>query len=210
MQNHFLAYLWALTKICFVNWCHPEALSRSLSMAKNLHLNCIFHTAWCTAPQEVQKEPGRVLEQRHNVLWSTSRRQVQSEAGPNGNLHLLLVISVFMGFCQDLICGITLRHVKPCCHMDTDVVALEKRQYSASVCYRVPLLLSTGVAMLHDRLGQRLRRTSDIPLRGVSLTFIDQTDPLAHCHDRRLQWLSELTTICSDFTACNADLPFVG
>lgn len=41
------------------------------------------------------------------------------------------------------------------------------------------LLLSTGVAMLYDRLGQRPRRTSDIPLRGVSLTFIDQTDPLA-------------------------------
>lgn len=110
---------------------------------------------------------------------------MQSEAGPNGSLHLLLVIIEFMGFCQDLMCGITLRHVKPCCPMDTDVVALEKRQYSVSVCYRVPLLLSAGVAMLHDRLGQRLR--SDIPLRGVSLTFIDQMNPLAHCHYCSLQ-----------------------
>lgn len=98
MQNHCWAYLWALTKIRFVNRCHPEALSRSLSMAKNLHLNCIFHTAWCTAPWEVQKELGRVLEQRHNVLWSTNRRQVQSEAGPNGNLHLLLVIFFIYSF----------------------------------------------------------------------------------------------------------------
>lgn len=32
--------------------------------------------------------------------------------------------------------------------------------------------------VLYDRLGQRLSRTGYIPLRGVSLTFIDQTDPL--------------------------------
>lgn len=144
MQNHCLAYLWALTKIRFVNRCHPEALSRSLSMAKNLHLNCIFHTAWCTAPQEVQKEPGRVLEQRHNVLWSTNRRQVQSEAGPIGNLHLLLVIFVFLGFYQDLICGITSRHVMPCGHMNTDVVSLEKQAVQS---------VSSGSSLAQSRCG---------------------------------------------------------
>lgn len=50
---------------------------------------------------------------------------MQSEAGPNGNLHLLLVIFVVMGFYQDLRCGITFRHIMPCGHMNTDVVALE-------------------------------------------------------------------------------------
>lgn len=72
---------------------------------------------------------------------------------------------------------ITWSDVMPCCHMNADGVALEKKQFS--VRYQVPLFLSTRVAMLYDRLGQRLRRTSNIPLRGVSLTFIDQTDPLA-------------------------------
>lgn len=181
MQNHCWAYLWALTEIRLVNWCHPEALSRPLSMAKNLHLNCIFHTAWCTAPWEVQKELGRVLEQRHNVLWSTNRRQVQSEAGPNGNLHLLLVIFFTYSFSPwfdmryDNVkwCNAMLSYECWCCWMN----ALEKKQFR--VRYQVPLLLSTGVAMLYDRLGQRVRRTSDIPLRGVTLTFIDQMDPLA-------------------------------
>lgn len=36
--------IWHHTKIRFVNQCSLEALSRSLSMAENLHLNCIAHT----------------------------------------------------------------------------------------------------------------------------------------------------------------------
>lgn len=64
-----------------------------------------------------------------------------------------------------------------CCHLNTDFAALEERQFSW--CFQLPFLHAAGVVMLYDRLGQRLRRTSDIPLRGVSLTFIDQTDPLA-------------------------------
>lgn len=71
---------------------------------------------------------------------------------------------------------ITSSDVIPCCHTNADVAALEKKRFRER--YQVPLSLSTGVAMLYDRLGQRLRRTSDIPPRGVSLTFIDQTDPL--------------------------------
>lgn len=42
--------IWAHIKICFLNQCCLKAF-RSLSMAENLHLNCITHTAWCTAPE---------------------------------------------------------------------------------------------------------------------------------------------------------------
>lgn len=45
-----------------MNRCSLEALSRSFSIAENLHLNCIAHTAWCTAPEEVRKQLGWVLE----------------------------------------------------------------------------------------------------------------------------------------------------
>lgn len=72
---------------------------------------------------------------------------------------------------------IALSDVIPCCHTNADVEALEKQQFS--VCYQVLLWLSAGVAVLYDRPGQRLRRTSDILLRGVSLTFIDQKHQLA-------------------------------
>lgn len=50
----------------------------------------------------------------------------------------------------------------------------------ASIRYRVSPLTNTGVpAVLYDRVGQTLRRTCTIPLKGVSLTLIDQTDLLA-------------------------------
>lgn len=60
--------IWHHTKIRFMNRCSLEALSRSLSSADNLHLNCIAHTAWCTAPEEVQKEMEWFQEQLHIII----------------------------------------------------------------------------------------------------------------------------------------------
>lgn len=49
--NHFLVVLGVLrTRFVFVNRYCLKAVSRSLSMQENLHLNCSTGISWCNAP----------------------------------------------------------------------------------------------------------------------------------------------------------------
>lgn len=153
------------TKIPSVNRCSLEAVSWSLSAAGNLHLNCIAHTIRGSAPEEVQTEPAWVQEQWHAT--TVFHKQIEDKHNAPQDTQFSICFLSYLS-----------RSYSPWSHESWR----RRLQYAFSLvaCYLVSPSANTGVAdcALYDRLGQRLRRKGYILPRGVSLTFIDQTDPL--------------------------------
>lgn len=103
-------------KIPPMNRCSFKALSRSLSVAENLHLYSITLTAWCIAPEKVRTELGEAWEKLNiTVLLYWSVGLVGIKVIKNGFYSLFLFLSFKLSWHSTFYCtNLYTRVIKTC------------------------------------------------------------------------------------------------
>lgn len=147
--NHCLLVLGVLSaRFVFVNQCCLKAVSRSLSTPRNLHLNCSTSISWCNALGRA----GRTSSPRITYLPLFFKQQAKKFV-----LFFFLkpvFFSVMFSLSQDILLYLVLLVL-------------------VFVCYLVFLLNHQACQPVYMIAGSKTK-TRNIPLRGVSQTFIGQ------------------------------------